>query len=184
LPNNSAPGAHFIRSKILMGRKQHLHHAPKNIDIGVITVSTTRTADDDKSGLWIKKQAKKEGHRIARYCIVSDSRELIVREVAHSVSGNGLHALILTGGTGMGFSDVTIEAVRPLFDKEMGAFSTLFTQLSFEKVDSAALLSRAAAGIIGKTAVFCLPGSLEACKLACNELIFPEIKHIAAHLIT
>lgn len=184
MPDNRTPEAYFIRPKILMGRQQHLHHAPKNIDIGVITVSTTRTADDDKSGLWIKKQAKKEGHRIARYCIVSDSREHIVRAVADSVSGHGLHALILTGGTGMGFADVTIEAVSPLFDKEMSAFATLFTQLSFEKVDSAALLSRAAAGIVGKTAVFCLPGSLNACKLACNELIFPEIKHIAAHLIT
>lgn len=167
-----------------MGKKQHLHHAPKNIDLGVITVSTTRTRDDDKSGLWIRKQAQKEGLCVASYCIVSDTRELIVRAVADSVSGHGLHALILTGGTGMGLSDVTIEAVRPLFVKEMGAFSTLFTQLSFEKVDSAALLSRAAAGIVGKTAVFCLPGSLDACKLACNELIFPEIKHIAAHLIT
>jgi molybdenum cofactor biosynthesis protein B len=71
-----------------------------------------------------------------------------------------------------------------MFAKEMTSFASLFTWLSFEKIDSAALLSRAAAGIIGKTAVFCLPGSLDACKLACTELIFPEIKHIAAHLVS
>lgn len=166
-----------------MGKKQHLNNAPEIIELGVITVSTTRSGKDDKSGLWIKKQAEKEGHRAAAYRIVSDQRDLIVRSVTETIFDHGLHVLILTGGTGIGLTDVTIEAVRPLFAKEMNAFATLFTRLSFEKIDSAALLSRAAAGIIDKTAVFCLPGSLDACKLACNELIFPEIRHIAAHLV-
>ena len=166
-----------------MGKKQHLHHAPDTLEIGVITVSTTRTGTEDKSGLWIRKQAEKEGHRVAAYSIVPDNRALIVREVVENFSIHRLHALLLTGGTGMGASDVTIEAVRPLFSKEMTAFAALFTRLSFEKIDSAALLSRAAAGIIQKTAVFCLPGSLDACKLGCNDLIFPDLKHIAAHLV-
>ena len=70
----------------------------------------------------------------------------------------------------------------PLFDKTLTAFGTLFTQLSFDEIDSAALLSRAAAGIIGSTIVFCMPGSLNACKLACNQLIFPELGHLAKHI--
>lgn len=165
-----------------MGRKTHLHNAPDTIEIGIITVSTTRTAKDDKSGQWIKKQAEKEGHRVADYRIISDNSSLITKAVSEAVNKHALDALIVTGGTGLGSTDVTIEAIEPMFGKKMGAFAVLFAQLSFEQVDSAALLSRAAAGVIQETVVFCLPGSLNACKLACKELIFPEIKHIAAHL--
>ncbi|MFP4668176.1 MAG: molybdenum cofactor biosynthesis protein B [Desulfobacterales bacterium] len=165
-----------------MGPKKHLHNAPDTIRFGIITVSSTRTKNEDKSGIWIKKQAQKEGFLVADYRIVPDDKHRIAGAATDSIAEHGLHALILTGGTGISASDVTIEAIRPVFSKEMGAFSTLFTTLSFQKVDSAAVLSRSAAGIIGNTAVFCLPGSLDACKLGCRELIFPEIKHIAAHL--
>ncbi|MFP3998445.1 MAG: molybdenum cofactor biosynthesis protein B [Desulfobacterales bacterium] len=165
-----------------MGRKKHLHDAPDIIRTGIFTVSSTRTQKDDKSGMWIKKQAQKEGHLVADYRIIADDRRKILRAATDSIAENKLHVLILTGGTGISASDVTIEALRPIFSKEMGAFAVLFAQLSFEKIDSAALLSRSAAGVIGSTAVFCLPGSLDACKLGCRELIFPEIKHIAAHL--
>ena len=92
------------------------------------------------------------------------------------------HALILTGGTGISPRDVTIEAVKPYLKKELTAFGAIFAQLSFEEIDSAALLSRAAAGIIGTTAVFCIPGSLKACKLACKALIFPELGHLTTHI--
>jgi molybdenum cofactor biosynthesis protein B len=88
----------------------------------------------------------------------------------------------MTGGTGISPKDVTIEAVRPLFEKELTAFGTLFTQLSFEEIDSAAILSRATAGIIKQTMIFCMPGSIKACKLACNSLIFPELGHLLKHI--
>ncbi|MCF8110916.1 MAG: MogA/MoaB family molybdenum cofactor biosynthesis protein [Desulfobacteraceae bacterium] len=165
-----------------MKPKKHLHAAPDTIRLGIITVSSTRTEKDDKSGMWIKKQAHKEGLLVTDYRVITDDKHKIARAATASISEHGLHGLILTGGTGISATDVTIEAIRPMFSKEMGAFSILFTSLSFAKIDSAALLSRSAAGIIGNTAVFCLPGSLDACKLGCRELIFPEIKHIAAHL--
>lgn len=165
-----------------MGRKEHLHDAPDTLKLGIFTVSSTRTEKDDKSGQWIKKQAEKEGHRIAVYGVVADDHRDITRAVANSIADHGIHALILTGGTGISNSDVTIEAVQPMFSKELGSFASLFAWLSFKKVDAAALLSRSAAGIIGRTSVFCLPGSIDACKLGCRELIFPELKHIAAHL--
>ncbi|MFP4159902.1 MAG: molybdenum cofactor biosynthesis protein B [Desulfobacterales bacterium] len=165
-----------------MGRKKHSHGAPDTIKLGVISVSSTRTEKDDKSGQWIKKQAEKEGCLVADYRITADDSREITRAVAQSIADHGLHCLILTGGTGISASDVTIEALQPMFSREMGAFSTLFATLSFEKIDSAAILSRTIAGVIGGTAVFCLPGSLDACKLGCRELIFPELKHIAAHL--
>lgn len=129
----------------------------------------------------MKRLAEKEGHRLIYYKVTTDDRHSIVKAVAASLGSNP-HVLLITGGTGISPADVTIEAIRPLFIKELTAFGILFAQLSFEQIDSAAVLSRATAGIIGNTAVFCLPGSLNACKLACRELIFPEIKHIAAHL--
>jgi molybdopterin adenylyltransferase len=102
-----------------------------------------------------------------------------VREILRDLSP---HALLLTGGTGISPKDVTIEAIRPLLTKELTAFGVLFSQLSFEEIDSAALLSRATAGVIDNALVFCMPGSLKACKLACNALIFPELGHLVRHL--
>ena len=90
--------------------------------------------------------------------------------------------LIMTGGTGLSPRDVTIEAAQPFFDKTLTAFGPVFAQLSFEEIDSAAIGSRATAGIIQNILVFCIPGSLKACKLACNELIFPEIGHLLKHM--
>ena len=88
----------------------------------------------------------------------------------------------MSGGTGISPKDVTIEAVRPLFSKELTGFGPIFAQLSFEQIDSAAILSRATAGIIKNSVVFCMPGSIKACKLACNELIFPELGHLIKHI--
>lgn len=100
-------------------------------------------------------------------------------ERIHTLQPN---AVLLTGGTGVSEQDVTIEAVRPLLKKELTAFGPIFSQLSFEQIDSAAVMSRATAGIIEKTVVFCMPGSLGACKLACNEIIFPELGHLVRHI--
>ena len=91
--------------------------------------------------------------------------------------------LILTGGTGIAPRDVTIESVRSLFTKELTAFGVLFAQLSYEQIDSAAILSRATAGLVNKTVVFCIPGCIKACKLACKYLIFPELGHIVKHTL-
>jgi molybdenum cofactor biosynthesis protein B len=100
-----------------------------------------------------------------------------------AIRSHDLKALLITGGTGITSTDVTIEAIRPLFAKEMTAFGAIFAQLSYEAIDSAALLSRAAAGVIGSTAVFCMPGSKKACQLACKALIFPELGHVVGHII-
>jgi molybdenum cofactor biosynthesis protein B len=88
----------------------------------------------------------------------------------------------MTGGTGVTAKDVTIETVKPLFAKELTAFGPAFTFLSMKQIGSAAILSRATAGVIGSTVVFCMPGSLSACRLACRELIFPELGHLVKHV--
>ena len=165
-----------------MGHHEHKKNALKNLSIGIITVSTTRTLADDKSGQWMKKRAGKEGHEVVIHRVVGDDRQLIERAVWKIVTDMAPNILLVTGGTGLNPTDVTIEAVRPMFAKELTAFGTLFTMLSYEEIDSSAILSRATAGVINKTTVFCLPGSLNACKLACKTLIFPEAGHIAAHV--
>lgn len=164
-----------------MGVKDHKKHAPQRIRIGVISISSTRTEKNDESGSRIKKLAIKEGHDIIFYRVVPDNIYKITEAIREAVSEQNVQALLLTGGTGISSKDVTIEAVRPLFEKELTAFGPVFSQLSYEEIDSAALLSRATAGIIGNAVVFCMPGSLKACELACKALIFPELGHIVKH---
>ncbi len=165
-----------------MSTAEHKARAPKKVQIGIIAVSTTRSLAEDKSGHWMAKQARKEGHEILFHQVVPDDAGIITATVVRRIQELDPPLLLLTGGTGLSRRDVTIEAVSSLFCKELAAFGPLFAQLSYEKIDSAAIMSRATAGIIGKTAVFCLPGSLKACKLACSFLIFPELGHIVKHV--
>ena len=165
-----------------MGVHQHRKTAPESLAVGILTVSTSRSIEDDESGQWIAKRARKEGHAIRFHQVVTDDIEAIRTAALEAIRQSGLHALLVTGGTGITPKDVTIEALKPLFSKEMTAFGALFAQLSYEEIDSAAILSRAAAGIIGDTIVFCMPGSKKACQLACKALIFPELGHVVAHV--
>ena len=165
-----------------MSTKAHKAHAPKHLRLGVLSVSSTRSLADDKSGHWIKKRARKKGHDIMFHQVATDDRQVIANTIRTLIQQYSPHAILITGGTGVGPADVTIEAVRPMFTKELTAFGSLFTYLSYEEIGSAALLSRATAGLIGQTVVFCMPGSLKACKLACKELIFPELGHVLGHL--
>lgn len=150
--------------------------------IGIVTLSSTRSLSDDKSGGWMKKRAGKEGHEVVVHRVIPDDARQISQTVSEVIRELAPDVLLLTGGTGIGGRDVTIETVRPMLDKELTAFAAIFAQLSFEQIDSAAILSRATAGIIGRTVIFCMPGSLNACKLACNALIFPEVGHLVKHV--
>ena len=165
-----------------MSTVSHKKDAPKGLRVAVISVSSTRSLKEDKSGIWIKKQAQKEGNEIVSHQMANDDIGDIRNRLVQVMETMAPDAVIITGGTGIGQKDLTIEAVKFLFRKELSAFGPVFAQLSFEEIDSAAILSRATAGIIGKTLVFCLPGSLKACKLACNNLIFPELGHLLKHI--
>ena len=145
-------------------------------------MSSTRSLPEDKSGQWISKQVRKEGHDVVFHQVIPDISESIRSVVLDVIQEQSPQVILMTGGTGISPKDVTIETLCPLFDKELTAFGALFAQLSFEQVDSAALLSRATAGVIGKTVLFCMPGSLKACKLACKALILPELGHLVGHV--
>ncbi len=166
-----------------MGTHEHKKRAPKAARVGILSMSSTRSIEEDVSGHWIRKEALKEGHEVVLHAVLPDDAAAIGLKVTEAISEHSPHVLLLTGGTGIAEKDVTIEAVRPLFQKELTAFGVIFAQLSFTEIDSAAILSRATAGVVGRTVVFCMPGSIKACKLACRELIFPEVGHLVAHLV-
>jgi len=165
-----------------MSAQRHKKNAPKTVALGILTVSTTRTLADDKSGQWISEQAVKAGHKIVDHQVIKDDADIIVSTVQKVIEAKRPQVLLVTGGTGITSADVTIEAIKPLFTKELTAFGSLFAGLSMDEIGSAAILSRATAGVIGPAVVFCMPGSLNACKLACTELIFPELGHLAKHM--
>ncbi len=163
-----------------MSTRAHKAQAPESLRIAILTISSSRSFSDDKSGQWIKKATPKK-HHVVRHEIIPDDKTSICETVRRVIEEHTPDAILTTGGTGIGSKDVTIEAIRPMFSKELTAFGHLFASLSYEEIDAAALLSRATAGLIAQTVVFCMPGSLKACKLACKELIFPELGHLVKH---
>lgn len=146
----------------------------------VLTVSSSKTAEDDVSGALVKDLLKGAGITVLFYKIIPDAEDVIREEIQKLAEGN-VDIIITTGGTGLTPDDVTIESVRPILKKEIEGFGELFRALSFEEIGSSAILTRALAGVINKTAVFCLPGSPNAVQLALEKLIIPEIRHIVGH---
>ena len=134
------------------------------LSIAVLTVSDTRTEETDKSGALIAERLTEAGHELAGRAIVRDEVEAIRAQVKAWVEDEAVDLIISTGGTGFSPRDVTPEAVKPLFRREMDGFSVLFHQASFGTVGLSTLQSRAFAGQIGDTFVFCLPGSTGACR--------------------
>lgn len=158
-------------------------HSEGPIAIAILTVSDTRDQATDESGALIRKLAHEKGLEIEASEIVKDDAAEIRQAVERLLKMESIDAVITTGGTGIAKRDVTLEAVAPLFEKELAGFGELFRFLSYtEDVGSKALLSRAAAGTVGTKALFVLPGSRGAVQLAMNKLILPELGHIVFEL--
>lgn len=158
---------------------QHRSEAPETVSCMIVTVSDTRTPETDSGGQLITSLLEEAGHRIAGYEIVKDDYEGI-RELIHEATSNpDVEAVILTGGTGISPRDTTYEAVSSLLDKQLPGFGEIFRYLSFtEDIGAAAILSRAIAGTSGGKAVFSIPGSTGAVKLAMQRIIVPELGHV------
>jgi molybdenum cofactor biosynthesis protein B len=146
----------------------------------VVTVSDTRSEDDDTSGQRIRELLCAAGHRVELYRIVKDEPELI-REVLRGAP-DAIEAIICNGGTGLARRDTTYEAIVDLLAKEITGFGELFRTLSYDQVGAAAMLSRATAGVMGRRVVFSVPGSQAAVELAMTKLILPELGHIVGLL--
>ncbi len=145
----------------------------------VLTMSDTREIENDKSGKLIVDYLEEAGHSIVKKNIVLDEKEEISREIKQACEDEEVDVVLTTGGTGLAARDVTIETVAPLFDKEISGFGELFRMLSYtDDIGSAAIMSRAIAGISNHTAIFSMPGSSGAVKLAMEKLIIPELSHV------
>lgn len=158
--------------------EQHRAAAKSFLSVGVLTVSDTRSLDDDSGGALIVELLEAAGHRVVIREIVKDDRDAIVCAMLDFAGNARVDAIISTGGTGIARRDVTVEAATTVMDRRIDGFGELFRMLSFEEIGSAAMLSRATAGAIGTTAVFALPGSRNAIRLAMERLILPEIAHV------
>jgi molybdenum cofactor biosynthesis protein B len=158
----------------------HSHATRCALRCAVLTVSDTRSLADDRSGACIRDRLEGAGHGIATHRVVPDERELIAAQIRSFVEDPEIDAVIVTGGTGLALRDVTYEAVSAMLQKRMDGFGELFRMLSFEQVGSAAMLSRAVAGLVETTVVFALPGSPAACELALDKLILPELSHVVS----
>jgi len=173
-------------------RARNLHKvgANKSYEAAVISISTSRFMKygsvktpeeaEDISGRIIIDLLGNAGHKLRLYALISDEGRSITEAVKALI--NDVDVIITTGGTGLAPRDVTIEAVQQMIQKDIPGFGELFRLISYEEVGSSAMLTRAFSGIMENTAIFCLPGSPNAVKLAMEALILPELQHILLHV--
>jgi molybdenum cofactor biosynthesis protein B len=147
-----------------------------------ITVSDTRTVENDRSGAVIREALEQAGHTVAAPVIVPDEADAIRRAVLNAANGRDVEVVLVTGGTGVAPRDVTIESLAGTWSKELPGFGEIFRALSFAEIGAAAFLSRATAGVIAGTFVAVLPGSPAACELALRRLLLPQLGHVVGLL--
>jgi molybdopterin adenylyltransferase len=163
-----------------MGVEDHRRTAVAGVRCAVLTISDTRAPETDFSGRTIVEMLEGAGHVVAKRQILRDDPKDVHEAVLEQVAG--VDAIVTTGGTGITSRDSTYEAIAGLFEKQLDGFGELFRALSYEKIGSAAMLSRACAGVARGTVIFMLPGSEDAVRMAMTKLILPELGHVVHEL--
>ncbi len=167
-----------------MGAPTHPHHHAKtrHATCAIVTVSDTRTPETDASGVCIRALLEEAGHHVLAYAILPDDPGRIRAQLEELLALPGLDAVLVNGGTGLAPRDTTYEAIGALLEKRLDGFGELFRMLSYQQVGSAAMLSRAAAGVARGKIVVLLPGAPAAVELAMQKLLLPELGHMV-HLV-
>lgn len=147
------------------------------VSISVLTISDSRTEENDKSGKLLVERIEQGGHRCIAKCIVRDNIHQVRAQVCQWIVDKDIQVILTTGGTGVTGRDGTPEAIRPLLDKEISGFGEMFRVLSYEKIATSTLQSRALAGVVNGTYIFCLPGSAGACADAWDMLIQHQLDY-------
>ena len=150
------------------------------LKIAVLTVSDSRTRENDTSGDLIEERLTSAGHEVAARAILADDTEKLRKQFRDWIADKNVDAVISTGGTGLTKRDVTPEAVEPLFTKTIPGFGELFRWLSFEEIGTSTIESRALAGVADDTLIFCLPGSTGACRTGMDKIILPQLNATTA----
>lgn len=153
------------------------------LNCAILTVTDTRTVDNDESGAAIKRLIEAEGHHMADYALLPNNEARVRGQVRALVARADVDVVLITGGTGLGSKDRTVEAVRSVIEKELPGFGELFRMVSFqEQVGTAAILSRAVAGSANGKLVVSMPGSKAAVELALTRILLPELRHAVREL--
>ena len=158
--------------------QEHKATAPKAVGCFVLTISDSKTPETDTSGALIRERLAGAGHTVVGHAIVRDEPTQVAAVIRQGCADPAVETFILTGGTGVTSRDSTFEAVEALLDKRLTGFGELFRMLSYEEIGAAAMLSRAQGGVVQGRALFSLPGSPNACRLALEKLILPELGHV------
>ena len=158
--------------------EKHRREAPKSVRCAVVTVSDTRTLEDDVGGQTARELLQKAGHQVVYHEIIPDDAARMTDLLQTLRDHQDLDAVLLTGGTGLGSRDQTFETLSGLLDKPLPGYGELFRMLSFQEIGPAAMLSRAVGGLVGRTVVLSMPGSPAAVRLALQKLILPELGHL------
>ncbi|MFB6131223.1 MAG: molybdenum cofactor biosynthesis protein B [Salinigranum sp.] len=157
------------------------HHAHDLASVGaaVVTVSSSRTIEDDPAGDAIVAAFEEAGHEVVVRELVNDDYDGVQGAVDNLVGRDDVDCVVTTGGTGVTPDDVTVEAVEPLLDKALPGFGELFRRLSFDEIGTRIVATRASAGVADGVPIFCLPGSRNAATLGASEIVVPEVSHLA-----
>jgi molybdopterin adenylyltransferase len=157
---------------------EHKATAPRTVGCWVLTVSDTKTPETDTSGALIRKLLTDAGHPVVGSSIVRDEPKDVQRVIREACASDAVKVVIATGGTGITSRDSTYEAIDAMLDKRLPGFGELFRMLSYQEIGAAAMLSRAQLGIHARRIVVSLPGSPNACRLALEKLLIPELPHL------
>ena len=165
-----------------MSHVEHKAQAPASVACFVLTVSDSRTPETDTGGRAIRELLEGAGHSVSGHAIVKDEPAQVAAKVREQVGDSRTQVIITTGGTGITSRDGTFEAIDQLLEKRLDGFGELFRMLSFGEIGASAMMSRATAGTASRKAIFVLPGSPNAVRLAMTRLILPELGHVVQQL--
>lgn len=157
----------------------HHHHDVETLGVGVLTVSSSRRLDDDPAGDAVASAFEREGHEVSARELAPDDLDRVRATLDRLASREDVDVVVSTGGTGVTPDDVTVEAAEPLFGKSLPGFGELFRRLSYDEIGTRVVGTRAVAGVVDGTPVFCLPGSENAATLGATEVIVPAAGHLA-----
>ena len=162
--------------------EDHRAYSPASLAFAVLTASDSRDEASDLSGSLIVELVQAAGHRVIERQVLQDEIETIRSVTEALVESSEIDVIVLTGGTGLSPRDISVEAISPLLKRKIEGFGELFRMLSYKEIGAAAMLSRACAGVSDRIALFVVPGSPKAAKLAMESLILPEIGHLLGQL--
>lgn len=161
-----------------MSYHEHKEQSPQSVSCAVLTISDSRTEQDDESGRILRNKLEQNGHRVIAHTIVKNEAAAIKSRIDQLLVQADLQAIITSGGTGISSRDVTVETVTPMLDKKLDGFGELFRFLTYQELDTASIMSRAVAGVIRGKVIICIPGSTGAVNLALDKIILPELGHL------